>query len=223
MILNGYLPQLIYGVGVTVKLACCALIFGMVFGLIGAWGESVQNRWVRYLFFSFGSLIRGVPELIVIFFIYFGGTLVLSKIFHRSVQISSFVAGVIALGLIFASYASEVFRGAFLAVPKGQVEAANALGLNRQQTFRLIKLPQAWRHALPGLGNLWLVLLKDTALLSLIGLADLMMRSQTAAVSTARPFSFYIAAAIFYLVLTSVSEVIVGYCSARANLHVKHS
>lgn len=223
MLLDGYLQQLIYGVGITIKLACCALVFGMIFGLIGAGGESSRNRWVRYWFFAFGSVIRGVPELIVIFFVYFGGTLILSQVFHRSVQISSFVAGVIALGLIFASYASEVFRGAFLAIPKGQIEAAKALGLNRTQAFRLIKLPQAWRHALPGLGNLWLVLLKDTALLSLIGLADLMMRSQTAAVSTGKPFTFYITAAILYLLLTSISEVIVAYFNARANLHVKHS
>lgn len=218
--LTNYLPLLINGVGVTIQVAGCALLLGLILGLIGAMGESTSKRWLRYIFVGFHSLIRGVPELVILFFIYFGSSALLNRVFHRSVPVSSFIAGVIALGLIFGAYASQTFRGAFLAIPYGQVEAAKALGLNRWQTFRFIQLPQAWRHALPGLGNLWLVLLKDTALVSLIGLSDLMLRAQTAAVSTAKPFTFYFTAAIIYLVLTSISQVVLTYLDKRATKYL---
>lgn len=218
--LTAYLPLLINGVFVTIKLACFALILGLIVGLIGALAESSAQRWLRYIFVGYHSIIRGVPELVILFFIYFGSSEFLNTVFHRSVQVSAFVAGVIALGLIFGAYASQTFRGAFLAVPYGQVEAAKALGLNRWQTFRLIQLPQAWRHALPGLSNLWLVLLKDTALVSLIGLSDLMMRSQSAAVTTGKPFTFYFTAALIYLILTSISQIVLSYLDKRATKYL---
>jgi His/Glu/Gln/Arg/opine family amino acid ABC transporter permease subunit len=220
MILQGYLPQLLLGVIITIKVAVLALLFGLMLGLIGALAESSKIRWLRYLFISWNSVIRGVPELLVLFFIYFGSSEVMNKIFNYTHNVSAFAAGVIALGFIFAAYAAQTFRGAFLAISRGQTEAAHALGFSRWQAFRLIQLPQAWRHALPGLSNLWLVLLKDTALVSLIGLSDLMMRAQTGAVSTGRPFAFYVTASIIYLILTSVSEIILKYLTLRANRYL---
>jgi His/Glu/Gln/Arg/opine family amino acid ABC transporter permease subunit len=219
--LSGYLPILLTGLILTLKVAIVALILGMILGLIGASAEASKVNWLRYLFIGYHSVIRGLPELLILFFIYFGGSEILNKIFRYSAGVSSFVAGVIGLAMIFGAYASQTFRGAFLAIPKGQTEAAKALGLDRWQRFRLILLPQAWRHALPGLSNLWLVLLKDTALVSLIGLADLMMQAQAAAVSTAKPFTFYFAAAVIYLILTSISEVILRFFSLRANRYLK--
>lgn len=218
--LAGYLPQLLMGVAITVKVACGALLLGMIVGLVGAAGEASRFVLIRYFFTGILSLLRGLPELLILFFIYFGGSELLTRVFHYSAGVSSFVAGVIGLGLIFAAYASQTFRGAFAAVSRGQTEAAHALGFNRRQTFFYITLPQAWRHAIPGLGNLWLVLLKDTALVSLIGLSDLMMRAQIAAVTTAKPFTFYITAAIAYLILTSISELMVLFFSRRANRYL---
>lgn len=218
--LEGYLPQLLIGLGITLKVACFALVFGLVMGIIGALSEFSANKWLKTFFVTFNSVIRGLPELLVLFFIYFGGTLLFTQIFHLQNGISSFSASVIALGLLFGAYSSQTFRGAFLAVPTGQLDAAKALGLNRLQSFYLILLPQAWRHALPGLSNLWLVLLKDTALVSLIGLSDLMMRTQVAAVTTQKPFTFYFTAALIYLTLTSISEVIMYFLTNRANRYL---
>lgn len=216
----GFLPQLLTGTWVTIQVALCSLILGLVFGLLGAGAESSKWRWLRYMAVSIISVIRGLPELLVLFFIYFGGTLLLTHVFHHYVDVSSFAAGVFALALIFGSYASQVFRGAFLAIPFGQIEAAQALGLSRWLIFHRIQLPQAWRHALPGLSNLWLVLLKDTALVSLIGLADLMNKSQVAASTTHKPFIFFMTAALLYLILTSVSQMIMNKFSAKASEHI---
>lgn len=219
--LHAYLLQLILGLGVTLKVAVYALIFGLILGLLGALCEFSKHTWIRYTFITFNTIIRGVPELLVLFFIYFGSAEVLNHLFNNQVAVSSFAAGVIALGLIFGAYASQTLRGAFLAVPTGQIEAAKALGLNRRQSFSLILLPQAWRHALPGLGNLWLVLLKDTALVSLIGLSDLMMRTQAAAVTTQQPFTFYLAAATIYLMITSISELLMTVFHWRTNRSIQ--
>lgn len=218
---DGFLPQVLAGTWITIKVACCALILGLAFGLLGAIGESSSSRLLRYFSTGIISIIRGVPELLVIFFIYFGGTIILTGFLGHYHDVSAFAAGVTALALIFGSYASQTFRGAFLAVPKGQIEAAKALGLNHHQIFTRIRLPQAWRHALPGLGNLWLVLLKDTALVSLIGLEDMMSRAKTAASTTHKPFSFFLIAAILYLIMTSVSQQIVKKLSDKASRHVR--
>lgn len=218
---SGYFPQILSGAWVTVQVACCSLVLGLILGLLGASLESSKWRWLRYTATSLISIIRGIPELLVLFFIYFGGTILLTSLAGHYVNVSAFLAGVVGLALIFGSYASQVFRGAFLAIPIGQIEAARALGLNRSLIFIHIQLPQAWRHALPGLSNLWLVLLKDTALVSLIGLADLMNKSQVAASTTHEPFVFFLTAAVLYLVMTSVSQWIMGKLSANATRHLQ--
>jgi len=122
-----------------------------------------------------------------------------------------------ALSLIFGSYATQVFRSAFSAIDPGQIQAANALGFSRMQIFILIQIRQAWRHAIPGLGNLWLVLLKDTAIVMLIGLPDLMGQAKIAASSTQQPFLFYLSAAGIYLLITSISQQAIGFFANRAN------
>lgn len=216
----GFISQLLAGTWITIQVACCALALGLILGLLGATGESSRWRALRYLATAIISIIRGLPELVVIFIIYFGGTLFLTHVMHHYVNVSAFIAGVVALSLIFGSYSSQVFRGAFLAIPHTQLESARALGLSRLQIFQHILLPQAWRHALPGLGNLWLVLLKDTALVSLIGLPDLMNQSQVAASSTHQPFVFYLTAAFLYLLMTSVSQGVMSHLTAKANRHL---
>lgn len=218
-IYSGYLPQILQGTWITIQVACCSLSLGLVLGLLGAVLESSKWLPIRSLATAIISIVRGTPELLFLFFIYFGGTLLMTGIMGHYVNVSAFLAGVLGLAMIFGSYASQVFRGAFLAIPIGQIEAARALGLNRPLIFFHIQLPQAWRHALPGLGNLWLVLLKDTALVSLIGLGDLMNRSQVAASTTHQPFLFYLTAALLYLILTTVSQGIMQKLSSRSAKH----
>jgi His/Glu/Gln/Arg/opine family amino acid ABC transporter permease subunit len=218
--LTGFFLQLAAGAWVTIQVAVCALLLGLVLGLLGAVGESSRCKFVRMAVTSLVSLCRGLPELLVIFLVYFSGTLLLNHLFHHYVDVPAFLSGVIALALIFGAYTSQVFRGAFLAIPAGQAEAARALGLGRGQIFFHIQLPQAWRIALPGLSNCWLVLLKDTALVSLIGLADLMNKAQLAASSTHKPFVFFLSVALWYLLMTSVSQSLLKKLNERANRHL---
>lgn len=220
MHIDGFIWQIISGTWVTIELALCAAVFGLGVGLIGASLESIPQWYLRYPAASLIFIIRGLPELLVLFFIYFGLTAILSDIFNHYVDISSFAAGVTALGLIFGSYASQVFRGAFLAIDSGQIEAGKAMGFSRLQIFTRIQIPQAWRHAIPGLGNLWLVLLKDTAIVTLIGLTDMMNSAKLAASTTHQPFTFYLIAAGIYLLITSVSQKLINVCSVYANRYV---
>lgn len=220
MHIDGFILQILLGTLVTIKVALGALILGMLVGLIGALLESIPTRWLRYLAASFIFIIRGLPELLVLFFIYFGATAILSNLFHHYVDISAFAAGVIALGLIFGAYASQVFRGAFLAIDHGQIEAGQVLGLSRLQIFTRIQIPQAWRHAIPGLGNLWLVLLKDTAIVTLIGLTDMMNQAKIAASTTHQPFTYYLIAAVIYLFITSISQKVIHLFTIKANRYM---
>lgn len=219
-LISGYSLQILQGTWLTIQLALCALFFGLIFGLFAAIIESSKYRLLSVLTTGLISVIRGLPELVVIFVIYFGGTLVLTNVLGHYVDVSAFWAGTVALALIFGAYSSQVFRGAFKAIPFTQTESSRALGLNRRRTFFNIILPQAWRHAIPGLSNLWLVLLKDTALISLIGLPDLMSKSQVAASATRMPFVFYLIAAFLYLLLTAISERGLNFLSKQANRYL---
>lgn len=218
---QGFFFQLLMGAWITLKLAICSACIGLIIGLIGATCESTSIRWLRYLVTSFIFMIRGLPELLVLFFTYFGVTALLSMLFKHYVDVSAFAAGVTAMSLIFGAYASQVFQGAFMAIDRGQIEAAKAMAFNSWQLFMRIQLPQAWRYALPGLGNLWLVLLKDTAIVMLIGLPDLMSQAKIAASTTQQPFTFYLFAAGIYLLITSVSEKCIHLFTLRANRYIQ--
>jgi arginine transport system permease protein len=203
---EGYSLQILWGALTTVAVAISAFFFGLLLAFLGAWGELSQNPFINKPVLTLTALIRGVPELLILFGIYFGGSALLSWITGQDIQVNSFIAGVFALGLIFAAYGSQTLRGAFLAVPMGQREAAQALGLPASYTFCHILFPQAWRYAFPGIGNLWLVLLKDSALVSLLGLSDLMNKAELASSNTHQPFKFYMIAAIIFLGLTTLSQ-----------------
>jgi polar amino acid transport system permease protein/octopine/nopaline transport system permease protein len=204
-ILQGFGDQLALGALTTFKVAALSLALGLVAGLCGAAAKLSASALLKALAGAYTTVIRGVPELIIILILYFGGTVALSSAFGRYVEIDPFSAGVGALTIVFGAYATEVFRSAIAAVPSGQIEAAQALGLSRFLTFRLVVLPQMWRYALPGLGNLWLTLLKDSALVSVVGLEDLMRKAGVAAGVTHDPLTFYLAAALVYLGFTSLS------------------
>ena len=190
----------------TLGLALASLVGGMVLALAFSAAELSKQRALVWPVATLTTLIRGLPKLLVVLFIYFGSTQVLFLITGEYVEFSPFACGVLALSLLFASYATQTLRAALNAVPPGQRLAAQALGLGKGHTFFRIVLPQAWRHALPGLGNQWLVLLKDTALVSLIGVNEMMRQAQMASASTYQPFTWYAAAALIYLAISLVSE-----------------
>ena len=224
--LQGFGDQLALGALMTLEIALGALGLGLVLGLLGAGAKLSRHMWLRAIGETYTTLVRGIPELLVVLIVFFGATTVLNSVarglgFDTYIEISPYLAGVLALGLTFGAYATEVLRGAFLAVPKGQIEAAQALGMGRFMTLWRVQMPQIWRFALPGLGNLFLVLLKDTSLISVIGLEELMRESQIAVSFTKEPFTFYVAAAVIYLAMTAISMAGIQLLEKRANRGIR--
>ncbi|WP_118777298.1 arginine ABC transporter permease ArtQ [Haemophilus haemolyticus] len=189
----------------TLGLAVCSLILGLFLSLIFSVLEA--NRFVGKPTAVFIALLRGLPEILVVLLVYFGSTELVEMLTGEYIEFGAFGCGVFALSLIFAAYASQTLRGAIQAIPKGQWESGAALGLSKSYTFIHIVMPQVWRHALPGLSNQWLVLLKDTALVSLIGVDDLMRQADLINTNTHKPFTWYGIAALIYLAVTLISQV----------------
>ena len=189
----------------TLGLAVFSLILGLFLSLIFAVLEA--NRFVGKPTAVFIALLRGLPEILVVLLVYFGSTELVEMLTGEYIEFGAFGCGVFALSLIFAAYASQTLRGAIQAIPKGQWESGAALGLSKSYTFIHIVMPQVWRHALPGLSNQWLVLLKDTALVSLIGVDDLMRQADLINTNTHQPFTWYGIAALIYLAVTLISQV----------------
>ena len=208
------------GTLMTVKLALCALLLGLILGLLGALAKTSALKPLQWLGGFYSTLVRGIPELLWVLLIYFGTVGLVNSLGDAlnmpGLELSAFAAGVIALGLCFGAYATEVFRGAILAIPKGHREAGLALGLSKGRILSRIILPQMWRIALPGLGNLFMILMKDTALVSVIGLEEIMRHSQIAVTVSKEPFTFYMVAACIYLSLTVVAMAGMYFLEKRA-------
>ncbi len=222
MDLQGFGHLLISGTWVTAQLALASLAVGLVLGLLGAAAKLSPYRVLRMLATTYTTVVRGIPELLLVLTLYFGGSQLLMWMagwfgYDEYIEIGPFVAGVAALSIAFGAYATEVFRMAMLAIPKGQWESAYAFGMSPFKTFIRIILPQVWRLAIPGLGNLFQVLLKDTALVSVVGLNELMRQAYVASGSTKEPFTFYMAAAIIYLGLTVLATLTTQYLERAAN------
>jgi len=218
--LYGFGPVLAAGALMTIKLALSALCFGLVLGLLGALAKTSPYKPLRWLGGTYSTLVRGIPELLWVLLIYYGTVSLMARVGEwlgiADLALSPFAAGVTALALCFGAYATEVFRGAMLAIPKGHREAGLALGLSRLRIFTRLVLPQMWRIALPGLGNLFLILMKDTALVSVISLEEIMRNTQSAVTVTKQPFTFYMVAAFMYLALTIVAMVALHFIEKRA-------
>ena len=203
--LQEYAGQLWLGAWMTVQLALASLALGLALGLALAACQLSALAWLRRSAVVWTAILRGVPEFLVVLLCYFGLSNFVNNHWSGVLDITPFGAGVLALSLVLSAYASEVFRGSLVAQDAGQLEAARALGLTRYQIFFLIRLPQAWRIALPSLGNLWQSLLKDTSLVSVVGLEDLLKKANMAAQATQAPFLFFIAAALVYFLLLAAS------------------
>jgi arginine/ornithine transport system permease protein len=218
--LHGFLPSLLEGSAVTLAVALSSLAIAALLGLVGALAKLSRSRIAQGLAGTYTTLIRGVPDLVLMLLVFYGGQLAINTIApmlgHEDyIDINPFFAGVLTIGFIFGAYLTEAFRGAFLAVPPGQREAGLAYGMSPRQVLWRITLPQMLRHALPGISNNWLVLIKSTAIVSVIGLSDLMTRGKQAAGTTREPFTFFLAVALIYLVFTSVSELFFAWAQRR--------
>ncbi|CAE6790300.1 Octopine transport system permease protein OccQ [Paraburkholderia domus] len=209
---NGWGLTLLSGAVVTIAVAICGMFLGMVFGTLGAWAKASRRRPFAGIADAYTTIIRGLPDLLIIYVIYFGGSAVLTWLqpFLGStgfVNFPGFLAGTIAIGVTSGAQSTEVLRGGLNAVNKGEIEAARACGMRRLLRFRRIVAPLTLRHALPGMGNVWLSALKESSLLSVTGLAELMRQAQVGAGSTRLPFDFYVAAALIYFVLCAGSTL----------------
>lgn len=215
--LHGYAAQIAQGALVTLEVAFSSLAIGLVVGIVWALGKLSPRRLVRLPAVWLGNLLRGVPEFVILLICYFGLTRLLYRFTGGSVNLSPFAGGVFALSVVFAAYSSESFRGAFLSVPRGQLEAGRALAMRPRDIFWRIHLPQAWRLALPSLNNQWQALLKDTSLVSVLGLEELMRKANIAAQVTKEPFVFFLAAALIYFVFLNLSNPVFGLLERRAS------
>ena len=218
--LHGYGPSILDGTFVTLTVSLASLAISMLLGIIGALSKLSPFKPLRYAAQTYTTVIRGIPDLVLMLLVFFGGQVFINQVapmlgYDEYIDINPFIAGVSTIGFIFGAYMTETFRGAILAVNKGQLEAGNAFGMSGLQVFRRILMPQMVRHALPGFGNVWLVLVKTTALVSIIGLDDMVRKAALAAGATRLPFTFYAVVAFNYLVITTVSIYILKWLDTR--------
>ena len=219
---TGWGDELFYATLMTIAVSITAMFIGFLFALIFTPLKLSKNKFLNFIANSYTTIIRGVPELLVIYLFFFGGTgavMFVASIFgyNEYIEINAFITGAFAIGIISGAYSTEVFRGAIQSIDKGQFEAANVLGLNKFGKFFKIILPQTLRLAIPNLSNVWQITLKDTSLISVTGLVEIMRQSYIAAGSTRDPLFFYSFAAVLYLLLTYFSMKLLN------RLEVKYS
>lgn len=224
--MSGYYASILQGALLTVGVSLAALAVSIVLGLLGAAAKLSGRPPLVALATVYTTLIRGIPELVLMLLIFYGGTIGLNHLLtlmgsKASVDINPFVAGVLTIGFIYGAYMTETFRGAILSIPKGQAEAAWAFGMGSLRTFLRITLPQMVRYALPGFTNNWLVLIKATALVSLIGLQDMTYLALQAGAATREPFNFHLFTAALFLLYTSLSLWALRALNRRYSLGIK--
>jgi arginine/ornithine transport system permease protein len=221
--MNAYYLSILQGSALTVGVSLSALLVSIVLGLLGAAAKLSGRPVLVGLATLYTTLIRGIPELVLMLLVFYGGTIGLNNLLEllgseESVDINPFFAGVLTIGFIYGAYMTETFRGAILSIPKGQAEAAWAFGMSRLQTFARITAPQMVRYALPSFTNNWLVLIKATALVSLIGLQEMTYLAKQASAATRSPFAFFLFTAALFLIYTTVSLYALRRLNARFSL-----
>ncbi len=211
----GWGANLLRGLANSLKIAFGAFGFGLLIGLFGAYGKLYGGPVLRDLLAIYTTVIRAVPELVLILILYYVGTDLINKassaMGYGRVEISGVVAGIWVLGIVQGAYSIEVLRGAILAVPPGQIEAARAFGMPPMMTMWRVTIPAMMSFATPGLANLWLIATKDTALLAIVGFSELTLETRQAASSTRAYFTFFLAAGGLYLMVTLCSGVVFAW------------
>ena len=217
---TGWGDELFYATLMTIAVAITAMLIGFFFALIFTPLKLSKNKFLNLIANTYTTIIRGVPELLVIYLFFFGGSaavMFVASIFGYGeyIEINAFITGAFSIGIISGAYSTEVFRGAIQSIDKGQFEAANVLGLGKFGKFFKVILPQTLRLALPNLSNVWQITLKDTSLISVTGLVEIMRQSYVAAGSTRDPLFFYSFAAVLYLLLTFLSMKLINRLEAK--------
>jgi arginine/ornithine transport system permease protein len=226
--LHGYGPSILEGTYLTIVISLASLCISMLLGIMGAMAKLSKSKILQIGAQAYTTIIRGIPDLVLMLLVFFGGQVFINQMaprvgYDEYIDINPFIAGVSTIGLIFGAYMTETFRGGILAVPRGQIEAGQAYGMNRFQVFARIVVPQMIRHAIPGFGNNWLVMIKTTALVSIIGLDDMVRKASLAAGATRLPFTFYAVVAVNYLIITSVSVYLLKWLENRYSVGVIRS
>ena len=217
----GWAPLLLWAALTTVAVSATAFAGGVAVGALCAWAKLSGSRAARGAAMAYTTVLRGVPDLLIIYLFYFGGSELLTAVGHWMGQggfigLNGFTAGALSVAVVSGAYQTEVIRGAVASVPPGQLEAARALGLERVQAARLVLAPQVLRAALPGMGNVWQVVVKESALVSVTGLVELLRQVNIAAGSTRQPFLFYMTGAALYLLITTASGILFRIAEGRA-------
>lgn len=224
---NGYLPAILAGVATTLEVAVFALFLAVTLGLLNAVLRRSPFVWLRWSAQLYSTVMRGVPDLVAMLLLFYGMQIVCNALTEQyslpQWDIDPYIAGVMTLGLIYGAYFSETFRGAFIAAPGGQLEAGLAYGMSRGQVFRRVLMPQMMRFALPGITNNWLVLLKGTAIVTMIGLQDMTWVADQAGRATHQPFVFYMLVCVLYLALTACSQYALAALNKHYSLGVRHA
>ncbi|KNY16393.1 MULTISPECIES: ABC transporter permease [unclassified Shinella] len=223
---NGWGQALAAGATMTILIALAGFFIGGLIGTAGAWAKISGGPAVRFAAETYTTVLRGIPDLLVIYLFYFGGSAVVSavgRLFGAEgfVSFPGFLAGALAVGVTSGAQQTEVFRGAFRAVHPGELEAATACGMGRALKFRRVVAPLTLRHALPGLGNVWQVVLKESALVSVTGVVELLRQAQIGAGSTSLPFDFYLIAALIYLAISTLSGFLLHTSERRFSRGVR--
>lgn len=217
--LYGYSDIIVDGALITIELALFSVAVSVLIGLMAACAKLFASRPWRWIAEIYTTLIRGIPDLVLMMLIFYGLQIGLNAFTEQlgwpQINIDPFIAGMLTIGFIYGAYYTETFRGAFMAIPKGQIEAGVAYGFTPWQIFRIILFPQMMRFALPAISNNWLVVLKSTALVSIIGLADVVKATQNAGKGTYHFFFFTIVAACVYLVFTTISNLVFYWLDKR--------
>jgi histidine transport system permease protein len=225
--LEGYGPQILSGTITTVELSLFSLLVAFLIGLLGASAKLSKSRILRGVGTVYTTLIRGVPDLVLMLLLFYSLQIWLNDATDyfnlNQINLDPFTSGVITLGFIYGAYFTETFRGAFMAVPRGQLEAARSFGMKPILVFRRILFPQMMRYALPGLANNWQVILKATALVSIIGLSDVIEATRNAGNSTSQAFFFYCVAGAVYLVLTTCSNGVLFWLNRKYAVGVRRA
>jgi len=211
MSLAGYGLIIAAGAWITIKVAILSLVVSFCIGLVCAMMKLSSNRISIWCANIYTTLIRGIPDLVLMLLIYYSVQIGLNDLTEKmgmnQLDINPFGAAIITLGFIYGAYFTETFRGAFLSVPRGQIEAGYAVGLSPSQVFRRIQFPQMMRFALPGLNNNWQVLIKSAGLVSLLGLNDMVKAARQAGNATLHQFFFYVVVALIFLIFTTLSQI----------------
>ena len=225
--MSAYYLSILSGALLTVGVSLSALLVAVALGLLGAAAKLSGRRYLVWPATLYTTVIRGIPELVLMLLVFYGGSIGLNALIEAmgsevAINIEPFTAGVLTLGFIYGAYMTETFRGAILSIPRGQLEAAAAFGMRPWQILLRITLPQMVRYALPGVTNNWLVLIKATAVVSLIGLQEMTYLAKQASAATRSPFAFFLFTAALFLLYTWVSLVVLKQLNQRYSLGVRH-